>query len=208
LFSWHPSIEVTIELPTGSIVDAHVASADVHCSGRLGESRFTSSSGDIWLDQIGKRPLKSAGAVPVARSDGPTYVTSADGEIRIGEIDGMAVVKTANGDITLGQVTGDLRLSTASGDITVDRALANVGARTAHGKVRIGEVVRGSVVLETASGELDIGIREGTAAWLDLHTMHGSVRSSLEPTNGPAPSDETVEVRARTAHGDIVIRRS
>jgi hypothetical protein len=27
-------------------------------------------------------------------------------------------------------------------------------------------------------------------------------------TNGPAPSDETVEVRARTSHGDIVIRRS
>jgi DUF4097 and DUF4098 domain-containing protein YvlB len=208
LFSWHPSIEVTIELPTGSSVDAHAASADVNGSGRLGESRFTTSSGDIWLDQIGKLPMESAGTVPVARSDGPTYVTTSDGEIRIGEIDGMAVVKAASGDITLGQVTGDLRLSTASGDITVDRALASVSAKTAHGSVRIGEVVRGSVVLETASGELEIGIREGTAAWLDLHTVHGSVRSSLNPADGPAPSDETVEVRARTSDGDIVIRRS
>jgi DUF4097 and DUF4098 domain-containing protein YvlB len=208
LFSWHPSIEVTIELPTGSSVDAHAATADVHCSGRLGESRFTTSSGDIWLDQIGKLPLKSPGTVPVARSDAPTYVTTADGEIRVGEIDGAAVVKTANGDITLGQVNGDLQLATASGDITVDRALASVGAKTAYGSVRIGEVVRGSVVFETAYGELDIGIREGTAAWLDVHTVHGSVRSSLDPTDGPAPSDETVEVRARTAHGDIVIHRS
>jgi hypothetical protein len=208
LFSWHPSIEVTIELPTGSSVDAHAASADNHSSGRLGESRFTTSSGDIWLDQIGKLLPKSAGTAPVARSDGPTYVTTADGEIRIGEIDGVAVIKTANGDITLGEVTGDLQLATASGDINVDRALASVGAKTAYGSVRIGEMVRGSVVFETAYGELEIGVRHGTAAWLDLHTLHGTVRSSLDPTDGPGPSDETVEVRARTAHGDIVIHRS
>lgn len=208
LFRWGGSVEVTVDLPTGSRVDASAAMADVRCEGRLGESKFSTSTGDIRLDQTGKLRVSSAGDVSVARSVGHTDVTTADGEIWIREIDGPAVIKTSNGDITLGEVTGDLRLNTANGDITVDRALAGLSAKTAHGSVRIGEVVRGSVVLETAAGELEVGVREGTAAWLDVRTKYGTVRSSLDPAAGPQTSDETVEVRARTSAGDIVIRRS
>ena len=208
LFKYSGSIDVSVELPTGSRIDANAARADVRCEGRLGESRFSSSSGDIQLDQTGKLRVAAAGNVSVDRSVGHTDVTTANGEIWIRKIDGPAVVKTSNGDITLGEVTGDLRLNTAYGDITVDRALASLSAKTAYGSVRIGEVVRGSVVLETAAGELEVGVREGTAAWLDVRTRYGSVRSSLEPAAGPETSDETVEVRARTSAGDIVIRRS
>jgi hypothetical protein len=116
-------------------------------------------------------------------------VTTSSGKIWIGEIDGWAVIKTSNGDIT------------------VDRALAAVGTKTAYGRVRIGEVVHGSVVLETGFGELELGVRAGTAAWLDVSSQHGRVRSDLDASDGPGQSDETVEVRARTGHGDIVIRR-
>jgi hypothetical protein len=83
-----------------------------------------------------------------------------------------------------------------------------VAARTANGAVRIGEVARGSVELDTAYGELEIGIRAGTAALLDLRSKFGSVRNSLAASDGPEPSETTVEVRARTSFGDIVIRRS
>jgi DUF4097 and DUF4098 domain-containing protein YvlB len=208
LFGWGGSIDVTVDLPTDSRVDA-TAAADFRCEGRLGESKFKTASGDIWLDQTGKLQLSTAdGDITVARSVGHTNVTTANGAIRIREIDGTAVVKTANGDITIGDVTGDLRLNTAYGDISVDRAVASVGAKTAFGSVRIGEVVRGSVVVETAHGELEVGIREGTAAWLDVSSQYGSVRSSLEACDSPEQSEETVKVRARTASGDIVIRRS
>ena len=67
--------------------------------------------------------------------------------------------------------------------------------------------MRGSVVLETGFGELELGVREGTTAWLDVIAQHGSVRSELNAIDGPQQSDETVEVRARTGYGDIVIRR-
>ena len=73
--------------------------------------------------------------------------------------------------------------------------------------VRIGEVVRGAVTVETAAGSLEIGIRSGTAAWLDLNTTSGSVRNELTAAAGPESTDETVEVRARTYVGDIVVRR-
>jgi len=95
----------------------------------------------------------------------------------------------------------------ANGNITIDRALAGVDAKTAFGSVRVGEVVRGSVVLETGFGELELGVREGTAAWLDASSQHGSVRSDLDAIDSPEQADETVEVRARTRYGDIVVRR-
>jgi DUF4097 and DUF4098 domain-containing protein YvlB len=130
------------------------------------------------------------------------------GQISIGEIDGSAVIKNLNGVIWVGEVTGDLRCNSANGDVTIDRALGAVAAKTANGAVRIGEVVRGSVELGTAYGELEVGIREGTAALLDVRSSYGSVRNSLQASDRPEPSDQTVEVRARTSFGDILIHRS
>ncbi|GLW13102.1 hypothetical protein Misp01_82300 [Microtetraspora sp. NBRC 13810] len=210
LFSWSGggSVEVRIDLPAGSRVDADAAS-DIHGEGRLGDSTFRTSFGEVRLDRTGRLRLHTAdGDITVRRSAGHTDVTSANGHISIREIDGPAVVKTANGGITLGEVTGDLRLNTAYGDIVVDRALADVDARNASGGIRVGEIVRGKVVLESAYGDMEIGIRRGTAAWLDLRTPYGTVHNSLDAADGPAPSEETAEVRARTSYGDIVIRRS
>ena len=202
-----PAIEVTIELPSDSRVDAK-GWADFRSQGRIGESSFDTAAGSIRLEQTGGLKLRTAaGNVSVGRSNGHTDVSTSSGKIWIGEIDGAAVVKTANGDITVGEVTDDVRLNTANGDITVHRALAAVSAKTAYGSVRIGEVVHGTVVLETSFGELELGVREGTAAWLDVSSKYGSVRSDLEASDGPEASADTVEVRARTGYGDIVIRR-
>jgi hypothetical protein len=64
------------------------------------------------------------------------------------------------------------------------------------------------VVVETAAGELEIGVREGTAAWLDLVTRFGTVRNTLDAGGAPTPGDATATIRARTSVGDIVISRS
>lgn len=208
LLGWGGSVDLTIDLPAGSRVEANAA-ADFRCEGRLGEVKFAASYGDIRLEETGRLQLKTgSGDISVTRSVGHADITSSNGDIRIGEIDGTAVVRTSNGDLRLGSVTGELRLKTAYGDITVDRALAGVAAKTAYGSVRIGEVVSGAVVLETAGGRLELGIREGTAAWLDVSSQYGTVEVSLDDCAGPGQSDETVEVRAHTAYGDIVIHRS
>ena len=52
-----------------------------------------------------------------------------------------------------------------------------------------------------------VGIREGTAAYLDVRAAAGKVYNALEPSDGPEPSAETVELRARTTAGDVVVRR-
>ncbi|MFI6597474.1 DUF4097 family beta strand repeat-containing protein [Nonomuraea sp. NPDC050536] len=206
--SWGGSIEVHVELPSGSRVEA-TGTGEFRSDGRLGEARLTSTMGDIWLQETGKLQLKTShGNISVTRCGGHTDVTTSNGEIDIREIEGTAVVKTANGNITLGRITGDARLNTAYGEITVDSAQAGVGAKTAAGNVRIREVVRGSVLLETGYGNLDLGVRRGTAAWLDVSSQYGDVQVALDEAEGPGDLSDTVEVRARTSYGDIVIHRA
>jgi Putative adhesin len=202
------SIDVAIELPAGSQVQGDSGVADVRCVGRLGECRFTTGLGNIRLEHTGQLSVSTGtGSIAVDRVVGRTEVTGA-GDIRVGEVDGSAVIKNLNGDTWLGEVTGDLRCKAANGNITVDRAHATIVAKTAKGDVRFGDVARGSVVLETAFGELEVGIRKGTSALLDVSSKFGSVLNSLAASDVPGPSDQTVEVRARTSFGDILVRRS
>jgi DUF4097 and DUF4098 domain-containing protein YvlB len=128
--------------------------------------------------------------------------------MRIRKIEGTATVKNADGNTTIEEVSGELRFSSANGDISVGQAHTSVTAKIAHGNIRIGEVMRGSIQLETSYGGLEVGIRKGTAAWLQVGTRYGSVRNSLSAYDGPKQPDETVEVRAHTNYGDITIHHS
>ncbi|HXB04533.1 MAG TPA: DUF4097 family beta strand repeat-containing protein [Candidatus Angelobacter sp.] len=207
-FGGGESIDVGIELPSGSRVEAEADVANFTSRGRLGECRFATAVGRIRIDETGPLHVSTSGGnVNVDRMTGRGEITGS-GQISIGEIDGSAVIKNLNGVIWVGEVTGDLRCNSANGDVTIDRALGAVTAKTANGAVRIGEVVRGSVELGTAYGELEVGIREGTAALLDVRSSYGSVRNSLQASDRPEPSDQTVEVRARTSFGDVLIHRS
>lgn len=208
LFGNGGSIDVTIELPKDSRVHGDTAMGDLRGEGRLGECRFKTSTGQIWLDRTGLLNVTtSAGDITVDEASGNAEVTGC-GDVRIREVGGSAVIKNLNGSSWLGNVTGELRCNAANGDISVDRAQASVVAKTANGSVRIGQVERGSIVLETAFGQLEVGIRVGTAALLDVASRFGRVRNSLDASSGPEPSEETVELRARTSYGDIVIHRA
>jgi hypothetical protein len=203
-----PSVDVTIELPAGSNVRGALGMGDFDCDGELGECRIKTGLGRIGVDQAHTLNLRSgAGDISVDHATGRAEVTAGSGDLRLRELDGSAVIKNSNGDTWVGVAGGDLRLNAANGSIAVDLAQASVGAKSANGDVRIGEVVRGSVVLETKIGDLEVGIREGTAAWLDVNSQFGRVHNALEAADAPDASDETVEVRARTSVGEVVIRR-
>jgi DUF4097 and DUF4098 domain-containing protein YvlB len=209
LFGRTGSVDVTIALPSGSQLQGEIGMGELLCEGRLGECRFKTGYGEIRLDQAGAVNLHSAsGDVTVSQVDGGAEITASNGAVNVRRIDGPATVKSSNGATWIGEVTGDLRFNGANGGVTVDRAHAGVAAKTANGSVRIGEVTRGAVTLETAAGSLDVGISTGTAAWLDLNTTAGRIRKELAEAAGPDNADETVEVRARTSVGNIIVRRT
>jgi DUF4097 and DUF4098 domain-containing protein YvlB len=209
LFGRTGSIDVTIELPSGSQLQGETGMGELICEGRLGECRFKTGYGEVRLDKTGAVEVKSAsGDVTVDHAGGGAAITASNGAVNIRRIDGPASVKNSNGASWIGEITGDLVFSGANGGLTVDRAHAGVTAKTANGGIRIGEVSRGTVTLQTAAGSLDVGIPTGTAAWLDINAVSGRVRNELATTAGPEGAAETVEVRARTYFGDIIVRRT
>jgi len=202
------SVEVSIELPSGSALAAHLAMGDVRCGGRLGECRVK-TTGHVEVEQSGPlRQHTGFGRVTVGRVTGDAEIHTGGGKIQVGEVHGSAQVKNSSGDTMIGTVAGDVRVRNASGTIDVERAGAGVDVKTSSGSIRLGEVARGSVVLESGAGDLSVGIAEGTAAWLDLNTGFGHVRNQLENAVRPETADETVEVRGRTGYGDITVHRS
>lgn len=203
------SIEVTIELPAGSRVHASTGLGDLHGTGRLGECRFKSGTGHIQLDHTGELYLHTGfGNVAVERVDGNAEITTGSGQVRVVELDGTAEVKNSNGDTTIGTVTGSVRVRSANGNIMVERAADAVDAKTANGSVKVHEVVRGSVVLETGMGDIEVGVREGTAAWLDVKTGFGRVHNTMDAADAPEPASDNVEVHAHTSFGEITVRRA
>jgi DUF4097 and DUF4098 domain-containing protein YvlB len=202
------SVDVSIELPSGSQLSAHLLMGDVRCTGRLGECRLK-TTGNVGLERTGPLRLHTgAGHVTAVGVAGDADISTGTGTIHVGEVDGSAVVKSSNGDIGIDTVTGDLQVRTANGAIDIERAGAGVDAKTSNGAIRVGEVVRGSVVLATPAGNLDVGIADGSAAWLEVHTGFGLVRNELDGAARPAETDERVEVRGRTSYGDITIHRA
>jgi Toastrack DUF4097 len=202
-------LTVDIALPTGSRLDGNSSMGELYVDGELGECRYKTGYGAIRVGRTGRLRLDTgAGDVTVDEAAGDVEITTGTGRLRVGRVEGTAVLKNSNGDTWVGEVSGAVRVNAANGEISVDRAAAGVTAKTARGAVRVGEAVSGSVVLETAAGRVDVGIPVGTAAWLDLNAGSGTVRNSLDSTPGPEESDKTVEVRAHTHYGDIIIHRS
>jgi Putative adhesin len=214
LRAWLPnrdggSVDVTIELPTGSELRGAGQLADFFVEGELGDARIMTGLGRIELEFAGAVQLKSgSGDISLERASGHAEVTTGTGDLRLRELAGSAVIKNSNGDTWIGTTGGDLRVNASNGSIAIEAAHASVVAKSANGDVRVGEVVRGSARLETRAGDVEVGIREGTAAWLDVNASAGRVHNALEEAGSPEQSDEKVEVRARTTLGDVSIRRA
>jgi hypothetical protein len=200
------ALDIEIELPAGSDVRGEASVAEVHAAGPLGSCHFTTSVGDLTFDRTGPATLSTTGRVSVGRIGGAAEIHAA-GAVRIGETAGPTTIKNLNGVTQVGTVAAALTCRAANGDVTVGTALAGVEAATSNGDIRVDEVVRGDVSLETAHGRIEIGIRPGTAAQLDVSSRYGRVRNVLDTVEGPDLADEVATVRARTSYGDVVIRR-
>jgi hypothetical protein len=181
---------VLVELPTGSDVEGDTAKGEYFVDGG---GRLVPPEDPHWgpprvEEASGVRLRTTGGKVIVDHVTGQADV-SGNGDIRIRQIDGGAVVKNIGGDSWAGEVAGDLRANSVNGGITVD-------------------VARAAVDLYTATGELEVGVPQGTAAWLDARSSTGRVHNYPEAPDAPEQSDWTVKVRVRSHGGDIIVHRA
>jgi DUF4097 and DUF4098 domain-containing protein YvlB len=207
--SWlgpNESVDVKVELPTGSRFTAEIAVGGVRTVGRLGATRIKSSMGPVEVDTTGDLWLRAShGNATLGTAEGGIEITANYGQIRVGTVTGDAILKASHGTILVGESGGDLDAKTSYGDLEITKALASVAAKTAYGSIALREVSSGSIQVESGFGQVTIGVRPGVPAWLDLSSKNGRVRNELAGDRAPDASEQTVAVRARTQGADITI---
>lgn len=210
--SWigpNESVDVTVELPSGSRLTAELSVGGVRTVGRLGATRIKASTGSVNIDSTGDLWLRAGhGNASVESADGGVEITADHGQIRVETITGDAILKSSHGNIRVGTSRGDLEANLSYGDLEIAQALGSVTAKTAYGSIELGTVSSGSVQVESGYGGIAIGIRAGTPAWLDLSSKEGRVRNELDGDRAPESTEQSVAVRARTQYGDIRISRA
>ena len=116
------SVEVTVQLPAGSRVEAKAAGAELRGVGRLGDVAFEGAQGSVKLDEADSARL-----------------TGLDADITVGRLNGPGEISTQRGDVNVAEaVRGTLTLSTQMGDITVGAAhgvSASLDAGTTYGRI-------------------------------------------------------------------------
>jgi hypothetical protein len=202
-----PSVDVTIEAPTGSRLHGTSHLCRFMVAGELGQCELKTHVGQLQLEKAGPLEL-TGGDITVDHVVNRAKITASTGSVRVREINGSAVIKNSNGDTTIREIAGDLQVNAANGNITVERAQGSVTAKAANGSIRIGDAWRGTLQLETSIGDVEVGIHPGSAAYLDVSTKVGTLQNLMETADEPTQSEETVHVYARNSVGNIIIRRA
>jgi hypothetical protein len=141
------SVEVTVQLPAGSRIEAKTAACELRGIGRLGDVAFESAHASVKLDETASAHLALlAGDVSVHRLGGPARITTLKGDIHIAEaVRGTVVLRTEFGAVSVGAARG---------------VSAALDAGTTHGRIH-------NALKNT----------EGAAAGLNIHatTAYGDI---------------------------------
>jgi len=116
------AVEVTVQLPAGSQVEAKAASAQFATAGQLGDVIFDGAQAAVRVEAAASARL-----------------TAADGDITVGRLGGDAEIRTVRGDIQITEAArGTVVLRTETGAITVGAAAgvsATLDAGTTVGRI-------------------------------------------------------------------------
>ncbi|MEW2031016.1 DUF4097 family beta strand repeat-containing protein [Streptomyces roseifaciens] len=141
------SVEVTVQLPAGSHVEAKAALAELRGVGRLGDVVFEAAQASVKLDETASARLTlQAGDITVGRLGGPAQINTQKGD--------LSITEALHGEVTLRTEYGDISVGAARG------TSASLDAGTTYGRIHN--------ALEN-TGNAD--------AWLDIHatTAYGNI---------------------------------
>lgn len=204
-----PSLDITINVPSGSAVRAELGAGNVEATGTLGNCLVRTGAGNIRLGDTGALDARSGtGDIIVGNVAGDATIETPAGHTQIASATGNVDIKNGSTGPRIGTVGGDLRVRAGHGRIEAVSVAGSVDARTAHGAVVIGVASGAEVDLKTSHGDLEVGIPDGSAVWLDLDTKYGRVVSGfVRTTEAPPAGGPSVRIVGRTSYGDIRIRR-
>jgi DUF4097 and DUF4098 domain-containing protein YvlB len=194
LFSRGAEVRLAVRCPAGAHLRAQAGSADVRAEGRYGSAEVRTGSGDVEVGEV----------------DGDATVKCGSGDVSLERVEGELGVQSASGDVEVGRVGGLGSVRSASGDVLVRDAVSGLNVQSASGDIRIEAISAGEVSLQSASGDVYVGVRRGCALWVDAKSMSGETTSELEVGASPAEAGEgpVVQLRATTMSGDVHVARA
>jgi DUF4097 and DUF4098 domain-containing protein YvlB len=140
-------LDVTVQVPAGSRIEAKSEAAEFRTVGRLGDVTFDGAHGTAQIDETASLRLTvHAGDVSVGRLAGDSEISVAAGDIRIAEaLRGTLTLRTESGKISVGAAQG---------------ASATLDAGTSYGRIHNA-----------------LNNTEGAAAALNIHatTSYGDI---------------------------------
>ncbi|MFF8671095.1 DUF4097 family beta strand repeat-containing protein [Streptomyces sp. NPDC015242] len=148
----HPgTVEITVQLPAGSRVEAKTASGELRGVGRLGDVVFEGAQATVKVDEAASARLTlSAGDISVGRLGGDAEIRTQKGDIEVAEaLGGTLTLRTEHGGITVGAaggVSASLDAGTSYGRI--NNALRNAdgtAALTIHATTSYGDITARSL---------------------------------------------------------------
>ncbi|MEU0130519.1 MULTISPECIES: DUF4097 family beta strand repeat-containing protein [unclassified Streptomyces] len=139
-------VEVTVQLPVGSRIEAKAADAEFRGVGRLGDVAFEGARATVKIDEAeGVRLTVLAGDISVGRLRGTAEISTRKGDLHIAEaLHGTVTLRTEQGGISVGAAPGvsaSLDAGTGYGRIhnslrnTDGTAALNIHATTAYGDI-------------------------------------------------------------------------
>jgi DUF4097 and DUF4098 domain-containing protein YvlB len=204
------SVGIEITCPHGVALDVKAESSDIRATGQFTEASCATGSGDIDVQTVtGSAKLKSgSGEVTVGEVGNALAASTGSGNVNVERSARSTTVNVGSGDISIGELTGDVVTKTGSGDVEVGRLTGNLLTKTGSGDLTVRRASTGAVRANGGSGNITIGVEEGTAAWLDVSTLSGRVSQELGESDAPGNGQHRVEITAHTVSGDLRIHRA
>jgi len=201
------TLSVTITVPTGSQVSTKTGSADVDLDGELAAVQLRSGTGDLSVDlATGPAVLETgSGSIRVGEAGADVRIKSGSGDVSVGRVGRSLVASTGSGHVEVGSASGPVSVKTGSGDLRVHNAGDDVSLTTASGDLEVRSTGRGRITGKGASGDISVAVPAGVPVWTDVTTANGRIQSSLRGAGQPAAGQDHIEIRARTASGDITL---
>jgi Putative adhesin len=144
------AVEVTVQLPAGSRVEATVASAEFRTVGRLGDVTFDGPQASVKIDEAATARLTTQdGTVSVGRLGGDAEINTQRGDIEVAEAtSGTVTLRTQDGSITVGVAAGVSAALDAGTQLgRISNALVNAGTPglTIHATTSRGDITARSL---------------------------------------------------------------